>query len=817
MALFTGGKKVEKLTQDNERLTKEVAKLKQLHDKMNRENGDLRMEKSNLLIDIDTLRSQLNTFMEKYVDVEELEKRAEELRGQISGFESAPAASEQISIAYEDIPAHLRSEIEELEERKTALERDIKTKEAYLEKLKAQFDLLEQAALNQAPPSFASDAGTSQLTAEQESLQEIILELRRQKSELEEEISALRAERSAPAEMPHFDPFASFGQPATLAPVDDEELNRLRAQLTEKEEELYSLQQRLNEELADKNLEISSLRSQLDDKDRRISALGLDGVSISSEPKTEPLPSWLTGEEQPATIVDTVIETPELIATGSSADMDDLLAQKDMQIENLQETIATLNFEIENLRDQIAGIQENAAQAATVDAEPEVESFASVEIPAESEVSFVPGPEAETPEIPDIATAAGFMEQFEAEIANLQQLAAEHENLKAEKEGLLMRLEESENTLLEVNKQLDEVLLENERLNNEVDALLEELEAMKAAADQTPQVDQVVTTPEVFEEKEQSLTEHLMKKEQLSGEVISLRKEIDRLSSLAKEQAEGLVQANEEFAAIDAKRSEVLLNIQQLEEKRALLTKDLATLEESRNALELNVNGLTGTVNDLEVTSKVLEEKQLKTEELVLEALKSFNQEVGSLREQQSKIRADILEKEKSRSIKESEISKLDLELSELRSEIKIAEKDLVNIRQHIQNLKDEKDTLNRNLFEMKDTEKRVNLIVQELKKNRDSLKEENDELERKLSSMFNNFTKRHNELESRRSELEGIIKTRQNELSVIQENIETSGLMLDRVKAELHSLELQKSEIVNGIERLKKIEKDAHDSTSEI
>lgn len=803
MALFTGGKKVEKLTQDNERLTKEVAKLKQLHDKLNRENGDLRMEKSNLLIDIETLRSQLNTFMEKYVDVEELEKKAAELKDRVNELESAPPSQPHTGISYDEIPVHLHAEIEQLEERKSALEKEIATKEAYLEKLNAQFDLLEQAALKQMPQPPQPVGDIAEMTAEQEGLQEIILELRHQKSELENEIAALRSERAEPSEMPHFDPFASFGSTATAA-AESEEIQRLRAQLSEKEAELLSLGQRLNEELADKNLEISSLRTQLDDKSRQMSALGMEGITISAQPETEQLPSWLTGDETASPAATPEPEVPVSDHTPyDSSEVEDMLTEKDMQIENLQETIANLNIEIQSLQEQIAEAQATAATGGAFNTIPEdnVDDL-PLQIPGAGEIN--------PDELP-----ASLMQQFESEIENLRLLSVEHEALKAEKEGLLNRLSESESSLIDLNRQLDTVLLENERLNNEVDALLEELEAVKSNPASPVAPGDEMPAKQSFDEKEEALATYLEKRDGLNTEVISLRKEVERLTALAKEQSDGLMRANEEFAVLDAKRSEVLLNIQQLEEKRALLTKELTGLEESRNSLKSSVDGLTGTVNDLEATSKVLEEKQIRTEELVLEALKSFNQEVASLREQQSKIRASIVEKEKAKSLKESEIEKLDLELGELRSEIKIAEKDLANIRQHIQSLRDEKESLNRNLFEMKDTEKRVNLIVQELKKNRDSLKEENDELERKLTSMFNNFTKRHNELEARRVELESTIKARQIELTTTQENIENSGLMLDRVKAELHSLELQKNELVNSIERLKKIEHDANDSTS--
>ena len=803
MALFTGGKKVEKLTQDNERLTKEVAKLKQLHDKLNRENGDLRMEKSNLLIDIETLRSQLNTFMEKYVDVEELEKKAAELKDRVNELESAPPSQLHTGISYDEIPVHLHAEIEQLEERKSALEKEIATKEAYLEKLNAQFDLLEQAALKQMPQPPQPVGDIAEMTAEQEGLQEIILELRHQKSELENEIAALRSERAEPSEMPHFDPFASFGSTATAA-AESEEIQRLRAQLSEKEAELLSLGQRLNEELADKNLEISSLRTQLDDKSRQMSALGMEGITISAQPETEQLPSWLTGDETASPAATPEPEVPVSDHTPyDSREVEDMLTEKDMQIENLQETIANLNIEIQSLQEQIAEAQATAATSGAFNTIPEDNlDDLPQQIPGAGEIN--------PDELP-----ASLMQQFESEIENLRQLSVEHEALKAEKEGLLNRLSESESSLIDLNRQLDTVLLENERLNNEVDALLEELEAVKSNPASPVAPGDEMPAKQSFDEKEEALATYLEKRDGLNTEVISLRKEVERLTALAKEQSDGLMRANEEFAVLDAKRSEVLLNIQQLEEKRALLTKELTGLEESRNSLKSSVDGLTGTVNDLEATSKVLEEKQIRTEELVLEALKSFNQEVASLREQQSKIRASIVEKEKAKSLKESEIEKLDLELGELRSEIKIAEKDLANIRQHIQSLRDEKESLNRNLFEMKDTEKRVNLIVQELKKNRDSLKEENDELERKLTSMFNNFTKRHNELEARRVELESTIKARQIELTTTQENIENSGLMLDRVKAELHSLELQKNELVNSIERLKKIEHDANDSTS--
>ncbi len=810
MALFTGGKKVEKLTQDNERLTKEVAKLKQLHDKLNRENGDLRMEKSNLLIDIETLRSQLNTFMEKYVDVEELEKKAAELKDRVNELESAPPSQFHAGISYDDMPVHLRNEIELLEERKFSLEKEIATKEAYLEKLNAQFDLLEQAALKQMPQPPQPVGDVAEMTAEQEGLQEIILELRHQKSELENEIAALRSEKAEPSEMPHFNPFASFGSPAT-PDAGNEDIQSLRAQLSEKESELFLLGQRLNEELADKNLEISSLRTQLDDKSRQMSALGMEGITITSQPETEQLPSWLTGDEtaSPASTPQPEVPVSDE-APYDNREIDDLLSEKDMQIENLQEKIANLNIEIQSLHEQIAEAQATAAatSAVTGDAINAMPEITAVDLPLR-----IPGAgEINPDELP-----ASLMQQFESEFENLRQLSVEHEALKAEREGLLNRLSESESSLIDLNRQLDTVLLENERLNNEVDALLEELEAVKSETAAPVAPGEEVPAPQSFDEKEEALATYLEKRDGLGTEVIALRKEVERLTALAKEQSDGLMRANEEFAALDSKRSEALLNIQQLEEKRALLTKELTGLEESRNTLRSSVDGLTGTVNDLEATSKVLEEKQIRTEELVLEALKSFNQEVASLREQQSKIRASIVDKEKAKSLKESEIEKLDLELGELRSEIKIAEKDLANIRQHIQSLRDEKESLNRNLFEMKDTEKRVNLIVQELKKNRDSLKEENDELERKLTSMFNNFTKRHNELETRRAELESTLKARQIELTTTQENIENSGLMLDRVKAELHSLELQKNELVNSIERLKKIEQDANDSTSGI
>lgn len=826
MALFTGGKKLDKLTQDNEKLTKEVAKLKQLHDKLSRENGELRLEKGNLLIDIETLRSQLNTFMEKYVDVEELERRAEELKNEIAGLEEAPQTSFISAASLDDIAPALRAEIEELQARKATLEREITTKEAYLEKLNQQFDMLEKATMLTPEPTSDSGLDLAELNSEQESLQEIILDLRRAKMELEDEISTLQSVKSDLSGSNYGMSAQSF---ESLIPrTDNDELITLKLSLEEKERQVRELENRVLEELADKNLEINALKSQLEEKDRKISSMGLDGISFGDTSEPE-LPSYLTGEE-------TVVETQTTRAADES-ELNDLISQKDLQIENLLETIASLHLEIETLQNEIDQHQFSPAQDSNTDElseshENEVMDYSVDKTVIKPELvtdledesvnedfnhqQFHDSEEPAIPEFPegfDPAQAEEFMTQFNEEMEHIKNLTQDYEALQIENANLAARLNEGELHLVEVNRILKEVEEENERLNSEVDKLLEELDTLKSA--QVSQTE-TVNVPSSFDEKEQILNDYLSKREKLSAEISSLKSEADRLASLTKAQSDELDSVKEELEGLNEKRSEAMTQLQQFEEKKTMINKELVSLEESRQALSADVESLSSNINNLESTSKVLEEKQLKTEELVLEALKSFNQEVVSLREQQTKLRADILDKEREKSQKESEIERRDMELGDLKSEIKIAEKDLMNIKQHINSLKDEKDSLNKNLFELKDTEKRLNMIVQELKKNREGLKEENTELERKLSSMFNSFSKRHSELEERRTSIEENIKLKQSELRETEEKSENANIMLNRLKTDIQNLENQKNELVSSLERLKKIENEAHESNTE-
>lgn len=825
MALFTGGKKLDKLTQDNEKLTKEVAKLKQLHDKLSRENGELRLEKGNLLIDIETLRSQLNTFMEKYVDVEELERKAEELKNEISGLENASQTTFAPAASLDDIAPALRAEIEELQARKASLEREITTKEAYLEKLNQQFDMLEKATMQ--PPAQTSDRefDLAELNSEQESLQEIILDLRRAKMELEDEISTLQNVKSDLLGSQYGMSAQTFE--SIIPQTDNDELITLKLSLEEKERQVRELESRLLDELADKNLEINALKSQLEEKDRKISSMGLDGISFENSPEPE-LPSYLTGVEQ------TVVETPNTIAADES-ELNDQISQKDLQIENLLETIASLHLEIETLHAEIdqhtsaPNLIANEMPESSVNEmmdhsvdktviKPELvtdldEESVNVEL---DHRQFYESEEPAAPEFPegfDPAQAEEFMTQFNEEMEQIKLLTKDYEALQVENANLAARLNEGETHLVEVNRILKEVEEENERLNSEVDKLLEELDTLKSA--QSLQVEPVNVSAS-FDEKEQILNDYLSKREKLSAEISSLKSEADRLASLTKAQSEELNSVKNELEELNEKKSEAMTQLQQFEEKKSMINKELVSLEESRQSLTSEVEVLGSNINNLESTSKVLEEKQLKTEELVLEALKSFNQEVVSLREQQTKLRADILDKEREKSQKESEIERRDMELGDLKSEIKIAEKDLLNIKQHISSLKDEKDSLNKNLFELKDTEKRLNMIVQELKKNREGLKEENSELERKLSSMFNSFSKRHSELEERRTSIEENIKIKLSELRETEEKSENANIALNRLKTDIQNLENQKNELVSSLERLKKIENEAHQSNTE-
>lgn len=818
MALFTGGKKLDKLTQDNEKLTKEVAKLKQLHDKLSRENGELRLEKGNLMIDIETLRSQLNTFMEKYVDVEELERKAEELKNEIAGLEATTQTTLPPGISLDEIAPALRFEIEELQTRKNALEREITTKEAYLEKLNQQFDMLEKATMQ--TPAVNSDSGLdlAKLNSEQESLQEIILDLRRSKMELEDEISILQSAKSNLSGSNYGMSSKTFE--SIIPQTDNEELVTLKLALEEKESKVRELEDRLLEELADKNLEINALKSQMEEKDRKISSMGLDGISFGDTSEPE-LPSYLKGEE-------TVVETQTTRAADES-ELNDLISQKDLQIENLQETIASLHLEIETLHAEIEHLNSSPVADTPVNEimdhgiEPTIirpELVTDLEEESINEefepTQFSESNEPVMPEFPegiDKAETKAFMAEFNEEMEQIKILTQDYEKLKVENVNLTTRLSESETHLVEVNKILKEVEDENERLNSEVDALLEELEALKSV--QTSQIEPVNNNVS-FDEKEKILSDYLNKREKLSAEISSLKSEADRLASLTKAQSDELESVKEELEGLNGRKSEAMTQLQQFEEKKAMINKELISLEESRQSLSSDVESLNYNIKNLESTSKVLEEKQLKTEELVLEALKSFNQEVVALREQQTKLRSDILDKEREKSQKESEIERRDLELSDLKSEIKIAEKDLINIKQHINSLKDEKDSLNKNLFELKDTEKRLNMIVQELKKNREGLKEENTELERKLNSMFNNFSKRHSELEERRASIEENIKAKQSELRETEEKSENARIALNRLKTEIQNLENQKNDLVESLERLKKIENEAHESNIE-
>jgi chromosome segregation ATPase len=801
MALFTGGKKLEKLTQDNEKLAREVAKIKQLNDKISRENSELRLEKGGLLLDIETIKSQLNTFMEKYVDVEELERRAAELKNEIECLQTVPIDNGQISIAYDEIPFHLRNEIEELEQTKIALAKEISTKEAYLEKLNKQFDLLEQSTIaNNQAMSESPESDIAFLNAEQEALQETIIDLRRIKMQLEDEISSLQITKTNLSGSSHGIGEKTFESLISIPP--DEEVIQLRLKVQESEMIIRDLQDRIVEELADKNLEISSLKSQIDQKNRKISSMGLDGIAIAPEEVTA-LPSYLIGDNSQPESNDLVVNSNEF---------EELINQKDSQIDSLRETIASLNLEIQSLNDDLKAIQKQSEilqmdDDFTEDELDELNNIQSEEVilPNDLDQSITDFNQIDETEL---------MKQLQAELDEIKNLSEDFQEVKLENDNLSVRLNESELILVDTNKKIAELEDDNNRLNSEIEVLLEELENVKASSE-APQ--NSTNLPSSFDEKEKILSDYLEKREKLSSDISALRRDQERLSALAEAQQKEILALQAELADLDKDKSDTLLILQQSEEKKSLLTKEIENLKDLKDKLSSEINELNDNLGNLESTSKVLEQKQQKTEELVLDALKSFNTEVVSLREQQTKIRADILEKEKEKSQKESEIERRDLQLSELKSDIKIAEKDLLNIRQHISSLKDEKDSLNKNLFDLKDTEKRLNIIVQDLKKNRDNLKDENNELELKLNHLFNSFSKRHSELEQRRVDIEDNINLRLTELRKIEENINSYGSKTDLLKADIQLLEHQKNDLVYSLEKLKRIQKDALDDNTDL
>jgi GDP/GTP exchange factor Sec2p. len=168
MALFSSGKKIVELNEEILSLQTEASKLKQLNEKLSLENKELRTENNSLVIEAETLRAQINNFMEKYTDVEELEKKAGTLRQEID--ELTAAALNLPAESYENVPEQIKKEIEVLEDYKASLAKEIVEKENELENLKMQISSFKDISIES--ESIPVD-NLQKLTAQQDTLQEI--------------------------------------------------------------------------------------------------------------------------------------------------------------------------------------------------------------------------------------------------------------------------------------------------------------------------------------------------------------------------------------------------------------------------------------------------------------------------------------------------------------------------------------------------------------------------------------------------------------------------------------------------------------------
>ncbi|MBZ0196084.1 MAG: hypothetical protein K8F28_01960 [Ignavibacteriaceae bacterium] len=688
MALFSSGKKIVELNEEILSLQTEASKLKQLNEKLSLENKELRTENNSLVIEAETLRAQINNFMEKYTDVEELEKKAGTLRQEID--ELTAAALNLPAESYENVPEQIKKEIEVLEDYKASLAKEIVEKENELENLKMQISSFKDISIES--ESIPVD-NLQKLTAQQDTLQEIIVELTNQKNNLEAEIAQLKAEKDSLTVFPHFDPDNPFGP------------------LTEKKDTTQA-----------------------------------------------PVSSTETEPETSETVLPTPDESRELIVALTTK-------VEELQAENLK-----LNDEVDALIQELE-VAKNSLS--------DLQSRQQVQEHRDEDT-----PNDETATVDESSP-----ENTESDAVAADESSPEHSPENTESDAVAVDESSTEQTP-EAN--------ENNNITSEYG-----IETKSVTTDETAPESETI-----YAERQKALNEFLEQRESLSKEVNELKRQSEELTLLIEQKRAEFEGNSGEVTRLDDKKNQVYLNIQQLEEKRAILIKEIASLEDSRTALAESVNDLNGKISALETTSSIFEEKQRKTEDLLSQALKNFNSEFNSLKEQQNKIRTDIIENERNRSEKEAEIEKLDLRLNELQLEVKIAEKDFENIRRQIASFKEEKEALSRNLFDLKDTEKRLNLLINDLRKNREGLKDENELLERKLTSMLNSFTQKHSEREKRKDELEKTLKNKQDELAQINQNIDKLTLSLENLKKEISSLELQKVELLGSVEKIKKSKK---------
>ncbi|MBE2281787.1 MAG: hypothetical protein IAE91_15480 [Ignavibacteriaceae bacterium] len=347
---FLSSKKVEKLTQDNEKLSKEIAKLKQLNDKLTRESGEIRLEKGNLLLEIDSLKSQLNSFMDKFVDIEEMERKVETIKIEISSLEmernTLSSDPDKLLLLGQENLEDLRAEIKESESRKeflatevNMLERKIVEKQDYYDKLMLKFDELEKGFIP--PPAFAAGSplssdsnfdsnSTNNLQTEFDSLQEMMLSLKAEiteltvtKETLNDELFNLKTEKDQLTRTR-----ATFISDSMAIPGEGLS-DFLNSRIEELQSEIGSLQAEISRMNIEHSKEIELKVSEIEKLQIELLERNYSGNQSSGTPVSE--------------------DIAELQAT---------IEQSREQLESVEEyyrnEIANKNFEIEQLKEQIS-------------------------------------------------------------------------------------------------------------------------------------------------------------------------------------------------------------------------------------------------------------------------------------------------------------------------------------------------------------------------------------------------------------------------------------------------------------------------------
>lgn len=397
---------------------------------------------------------------------------------------------------------------------------------------------------------------------------------------------------------------------------------------------------------------------------------------------------------------------------------------------------------------------------------------------------------------------------LETEKSNIDQLVKSYDTdkLVADAKAQENIIEQTKEEGQKLASHLDKLSAEEIKKQNHLEELTEKIslnDEIKSNLERT-----LAGLVSSIEEKDKQYTEFLKKEQDLMSRVFNKQTEIGKIEQILTSQTIQLESITDQITSTDAKKKKLEDEISRIEQIKNELNEDILIHKEKEDELKSKIEKTQQFVDTLEKRKTVVEESNIKVENIFSETISNFTEEIDQAKSKLHELKKEIYEKEKTLIQKEKILLEKSFHIAEYGGLNKVLQKERAAAELIIKELREEERELSNSVNALKDKENEHKIAVHDLQHQTDSLNKKKADLEKQLRDVLNDVSSNYSKSEENKNRLLEEINEKNLILDKLKDSINTARSELRSIKEEASQMEIKKEEVSSKVTELISLEK---------